>query len=171
MIEKGPLLTAAASLASLLAASGCMAIQPETPIDDNARLEFCRGVIDAIKPGDKHCGPYLSRLRGEVEAREKNEAKLKGQRDFYRSLDIQESCKRFIGQLMGRETDGMLSRLTSNDYTSATVFYVREDKTFWKYECKTDGNTIVWRAIHTHGPDKGLEGRWREEDRAPIASF
>lgn len=168
---KGSLVSATAFLACVLTGSGCMANQPKAPVDDNARLDFCRSVLEAIKPGDKLCGPYLSRLRDEVETRKKSDSMGKEQRDFYRALDIQGKCKKYIGQLMGRGTGGMVSRITSNDYTSATVAYMRNDNTFWMYECKTDGNTIVWRAIPTDGPEKGQAGRWREEDRAPINSL
>lgn len=148
-----------------------MTSQPKAPIDETARLDFCRSVIDAVKPGDKLCGPYLSRLRDEVKASIDAEARNQEQRNFYRSLDIQGQCKKFISQIMGRATNGMVSKVTSADFSSASVAYMREDDTFWKYECKTDGSTIVWRAIETNGPNKGQVGRWREEDRAQINSF
>ena len=148
-----------------------MASQPKAPMDETARLEFCKSVIDAIKPGDKLCGPYLSRLRSEAKARIEAEAKSQDRRNFYRSLDIQGQCKKFIGQIMGRPTDGMVATITTNDFSSASVAYMRDDDTFWMYECKTDGSTIVWRAIDTNVPSKGQAGRWREEDRTEINSF
>ena len=56
------------AVAVLLIAAGLVGCSAEKPLDPQAeakRLEFCRSVIDAVKPGDKTCGPYLEQLKRE----------------------------------------------------------------------------------------------------------
>ena len=56
---------AVAVLLFAVAAAGCVADKPLDPQAEAKRLEFCRSVIDAVKPGDPTCGPYLEQLRRE----------------------------------------------------------------------------------------------------------
>jgi hypothetical protein len=51
------------------------------------------------------------------------------------------------------------------------ISYIRaDDGKEWKYECKTDGSTIVWRGVDLFEPGGG-PGRWRDEDSRPISSI
>ncbi len=59
--------------AALLIAAAMASCSVEKPLDPEAeaqRLAFCRTVIDAVKPGDRICGPYLAQLK-----RERDQAK------------------------------------------------------------------------------------------------
>jgi hypothetical protein len=149
--------------------AGCSAENSLDPQAEAKRLAFCRTVIDAVKPGDKLCGPYLQQIEREKEQREMVEAKDRDERALYLSLNIPEKCKKMIGNLMGRPVEGMVARHFSGDIKSAIVAYSRDDGTVWTYECKTDGQTMVWRALNIS--ERELEGRWREEDRVPLSSL
>lgn len=88
-----------------------------------------------------------------------------------KTLDIPGKCKALISNLMGRPVDIMASQYPSGgDTNMAFVSYMRNDGTTWKYQCKTDGSTIVWRGVDIDGPGSG-PGRWRNEDRVPLSSL
>lgn len=160
------------AVAVLLIAAGLVGCSAEKPLDPQAeakRLEFCRSVIDAVKPGDKTCGPYLERIEKEKKQREITEAASRNRRSFYLSLNVPDKCKKMISNLMGRPVEGMTGSHVRADVTSAIVAYSRDDGTVWIYECKTDGKTMVWRALSTS--EREPAGRWREEDRVPLSSL
>lgn len=54
-----------AALVIVAVLTGCSAEKPLDPQATEKRLAFCRSVIDAVKPGDKTCGPYLEQLKRE----------------------------------------------------------------------------------------------------------
>jgi hypothetical protein len=88
-----------------------------------------------------------------------------------KALDIPGKCKAFIASLMGRPAETMSYQYPSDgDMSMVFVSYMRDDGTVWKYQCKTDGQTIVWRGVDVDGPGSG-PGRWREEDRVPLSSL
>jgi hypothetical protein len=149
--------------------AGCSAENSLDPQAEAKRIAFCRSVIDAVKPGDDLCGPYLQQIKKEKELRRAAESKSRDKRAFYLSLNIPEKCKRMISNVMSYPVEGMIARHFSRDITSAIVAYSRDDGTVWTYECKTDGQTMVWRTLNTSGPE--FEGRWREEDRVPLSSL
>jgi hypothetical protein len=88
------------------------------------------------------------------------------------TVDVAEKCKAFIGKLMGRPTETMIAQYPPGESKNimAFVHYERDDGTIWRYQCLTDGETIVWRGLDIDGPGSG-PGRWREEDRVPISSL
>jgi hypothetical protein len=88
-----------------------------------------------------------------------------------KALDIPGQCKVFIASLMGRPVEKLSYQHPSyGDMSMVFVSYMRDDGTAWKYQCKTDGQTIVWRVVDVDGPGSG-PGRWREEDRVPLSSL
>jgi hypothetical protein len=56
---------AVAVLLIAAASAGCSAEKPLDPQAEAKHLAFCRSVIDAVKPGDPTCGPYLAQLKRE----------------------------------------------------------------------------------------------------------
>jgi hypothetical protein len=72
---------------------------------------------------------------------------------------------------MGRPVEIMTAQYPSEgDPSMAFVSYIRDDGTIWKYQCKTDGQTMVWRGVDIFSPGGG-PGRWREEERVPLSSL
>lgn len=70
------------------------------------------------------------------------------------------ACKKAIAELMGKETSIMSGSVVSDSI--ARVSYKRpDDGKLFKYECKFDGNQIIWRGIDIDGYSKG-PGRWRD---------
>lgn len=62
------------AFAALLIAAAMASCSVEKPLDPEAeaqRLAFCRTVIDAVKPGDRICGPYLAQLKQEQQTASK----------------------------------------------------------------------------------------------------
>ena len=85
--------------------------------------------------------------------------------------DLAVKCKALISGLMGRPVEIMTAlHPFDGDEAIAFVSYERDDASVWKYQCKTDGRTIVWRGVDIDGPGSG-PGRWREEDRVPLSSL
>ncbi|NMZ58316.1 hypothetical protein HBO25_06240 [Pseudomonas nitroreducens] len=56
---------------------------------------------------------------------------------------------------MGRNTKGMKSSSASS---SVQISYRRDDGNLYKYQCKIDDTSAVWRAFLS---DTGTWGRWR----------
>ena len=87
------------------------------------------------------------------------------------SLEIPRRCKSLISSTMGRPVEIMTAQYPSEgDPSMAFVSYIRDDGTIWKYQCKTDGQTMVWRGVDIFSPGGG-PGRWREEERVPLSSL
>jgi hypothetical protein len=57
----------AASLVITAALFGCSGKNPLNAQEEAKRVAFCATVIDAIKPDDKHCGPYIEKARQELQ--------------------------------------------------------------------------------------------------------
>jgi hypothetical protein len=84
-------------------------------------------------------------------------------------VDLASACKRFVGELMGRDPEIM--KAVDNGTQVVSVSYARPaDGKLWKYECKVDGEMIIWRGVDVFGPGQG-PGRWRVEDAKPLVSF
>lgn len=148
----------------VLALAGCTVQPPPNPQAEADRIAFCKSVIDVVKPGDPKCGKYLAKLKGEQSALQSRQAALQ-------QIDVASKCKTLIGQLMGRPVEIMVSRYPDpGNRGNVLVSYQRDDGTFWSYECNTDGQTIVWRAIDIDGLGTG-PGRWREEDRVRLSTL
>lgn len=80
-----------------------------------------------------------------------------------------EKCKRYIGAIMGRSSEGMNTVSESEDLVR--IEYERDsDGKRFTYECATLGDNIVWRGIDIFSPGEG-PGRWRKEDARPIGSI
>ena len=77
-------------------------------------------------------------------------------------------CKKYIGEVMGRDPQDMNSDYTNQSLRVVGISYVRGgDGTVWRYECKSDGTNIFWRTVN--GTGAGQEpGRWRTEDSRPL---
>jgi hypothetical protein len=69
---------AVAVLLIATAVTGCMAEKPFDQQAEAKRLEFCRSVIDAVKPNSPICGPYLDQLKREREQPPQDAAKTEG---------------------------------------------------------------------------------------------
>ena len=58
-----------------------------------------------------------------------------------------------------------------DDGSLVAISYIRsDDQKLFKYECKLDGENIVWRGEDIFAPDEGL-GRWRDEDAKPVSAL
>lgn len=86
-------------------------------------------------------------------------------------IDFYQACKKYVGEIMGRDVASMSSDYSDLSQGIVGISYIRsDDGKMFKYECKTDGRTIVWRGIDIFGPGQG-PGRWRDEDSRPMASY
>ena len=113
----------------------------------SALLNHNHAVNGDISPASKHASDQVSGT------------------DFYRA------CKKYVGDIMGRDVASMSSDYSDGSAGIAGISYIRsDDGKLFKYECKTDGQTIVWRGIDVFGPGQG-PGRWRDEDSRPVASY
>lgn len=72
---------------------------------------------------------------------------------------------------MGRPISSMKIDRVEEGGTLVALSYTRsDDGKLFKYECKLDGDNIVWRGVDIFGPGEG-PGRWRDEDAKPISSL
>ncbi len=85
------------------------------------------------------------------------------------SADLTNYCKQLVDDVMGRDPNIMLTGQVTADIVS--ISYVRaDDAKEFKYQCKEEGGTIVWRGVDIFQPGEG-PGRWRNEDARPISIF
>lgn len=79
-------------------------------------------------------------------------------------------CKDLVGDIMGRSPSSMSTDYFRPGLNLVGISYIRSsDGKLWKYECTSDGSSIVWRGVDIFGPGEG-HGRWREEDRRSLKS-
>ena len=86
-------------------------------------------------------------------------------------VDLSSACKKYIGELMGRPVSSMNIDRVEDDGSLVAISYVRsDDQKIFKYECKLDGENIVWRGVDIFAPGEG-PGRWRDEDARPVSAL
>jgi len=86
-------------------------------------------------------------------------------------IDLGSACKKYISERMGRPVASMRVDGSETSEGLVAISYVRnDDQKLFKYECKLDGDNIVWRGVDIFGPGEG-PGRWREEDAKPLSSL
>jgi hypothetical protein len=86
-------------------------------------------------------------------------------------INLGSACKKYISELMGRPVALMRVDRSETSEGSVSISYVRnDDQKLFKYECKLEGDNIVWRGVDIFGPGEG-PGRWREEDAKPVSSL
>ena len=86
-------------------------------------------------------------------------------------VDLGSACKKYIGELMGRPVSSMNIDRVEDDGSLVAISYVRsDDQKIFKYECKLDGENIVWRGVDIFAPGEG-PGRWRDEDARPVSAL
>lgn len=154
-------LAVAALIATALAA--CGPSPAEKAAEEKRRREFCKTVLDVTSSADKLCGRYYAGLMAEKKAKESNNAK---------AMELlPEKCKRYIGELMGRDPASMTSDYTRPEEKIVGISYARQDdgKRF-KYECIINGESIVWRGVDIFSEGEG-PGRWRNEDAKGLSSI
>jgi hypothetical protein len=154
-------LAATVLIATALAA--CGPNPAEKAAEEKRRLEFCKTVLDVTGPTDKLCGRFYAGLIAEKKAREQNNAR--------EIALLPEKCKKYIGELMGRDPASMTINYERSGEKIVGISYARQDdgKTF-KYECTINGNSIVWRGVDVFSPGEG-PGRWRNEDAKALSSI
>ena len=80
-------------------------------------------------------------------------------------------CRKYIGEVMGREPASMSTDYERNGEKIVGISYIRQDDgKLFKYECTINGETIVWRGVDIFRQGEG-PGRWRNEDAKPLSSF
>ena len=86
-------------------------------------------------------------------------------------VDLSSACKKYIGELMGRSVSSMNVDRVDDDGSLVAISYIRsDDQKLFKYECKLDGENIVWRGVDIFAPGEG-PGRWRDEDAKPVSAL
>lgn len=86
-------------------------------------------------------------------------------------VDLSSACKKYIGEIMGRPVSSMNVDRVEEDGSLVAISYIRsDDQKSFKYECKLDGENIVWRGVDIFAPGEG-PGRWRDEDAKPISEI
>ena len=86
-------------------------------------------------------------------------------------VDLSSACKKYIGELMGRPVSSMNIDRVEDDGSLVAISYVRsDDQKLFKYECKLEGENIVWRGVDIFAPGEG-PGRWRGEDAKPVSAL
>jgi hypothetical protein len=85
--------------------------------------------------------------------------------------NLSTKCKNYIGEIMGRSPESMSVDHEEDPGRLVGISYIRDDdgKQF-KYECKTDGTSIVWRGVDIFAAGEG-PGRWRDEDAKPVSAL
>ncbi len=156
---------------------------PVKDVNQSAKAEEC-----IMNPSNAICkdinystlDPDLSdRLRAAVLAHESTIANKKNNGITSKQLSARlvstaqlfDACKKYISELMGREKSIMNSDYDQKAEGIVGISYIRsDDQTLFEYECRSDGNNIVWRGVNIFGPNDG-PGRWRDEDIKPIADY
>lgn len=77
------------------------------------------------------------------------------------AFDNHELCKAAISFVMQRPVNTMVSMRSKAD--SPEIFYTREDGSRHRYNCKFEGNKIIWRAYFDDPVQVGW-GRWRDHE-------
>lgn len=72
-----------------------------------------------------------------------------------------ELCKAAISSEMGRKVKIMKTLKSSDELPE--IEYVRDDGDSFKYQCRIQGDKVVWRAYFNDHLKKGW-GRWRDTD-------
>jgi hypothetical protein len=86
-------------------------------------------------------------------------------------VDLGSACKKYIGELMGRPVSSMNVDRVEDDGSLVAISYIRsDDQKLFKYECKLDGENIVWRGVDLFAPGEG-PGRWRDEDAKSVSTL
>lgn len=85
------------------------------------------------------------------------------------AFDNHELCKAAISSVMGRPVNSMISMRSKAD--SPEIFYTRkEDGSKHRYNCKFEGNKIIWRAYFDDPVQVGW-GRWRVSEFDPVIMY
>lgn len=84
------------------------------------------------------------------------------------TFDNYELCKAAISSVMGRPVNSMISMRSKSD--SPEIFYTKEDGAKHRYNCKFEGNKIIWRAYFDDPVQVGW-GRWRDSDLDPVIMY
>jgi len=89
-----------------------------------------------------------------------------------RDNDLVDKCKSYISGIMGQPTSIMDSSPGGSEADDiARISYRRPaDGKIFKYECRLDGNSIIWRGVDIFAQGEG-PGRWRHEDAKPISEI
>lgn len=84
---------------------------------------------------------------------------------------LPEKCKKYIGEIMGRDPISMTTDYERNAEKIAGISYIRQDDgKLFKYECTINGDSIVWRGVDLFRQGEG-PGRWRTEDAKALSSI
>lgn len=84
---------------------------------------------------------------------------------------LPEKCKKYIGEIMGRDPGSMTTDYERIAEKIAGISYTRQDDgKLFKYECTINGDSIVWRGVDLFGQGEG-PGRWRTEDAKALSSI
>ncbi len=84
---------------------------------------------------------------------------------------LPEKCKKYIGEIMGRDPGSMTTDYERNAEKIAGISYTRQDDgKLFKYECTINGDSIVWRGVDIFRQGEG-PGRWRSEDAKAFSSI
>jgi hypothetical protein len=155
-------ITAAAIIAAA-ALSGCGPSPEEKAAQEKKQIAFCRNVLDVISPTDKTCGRFYAELIAEKKANAQKIAEA--------MEELPSKCKKYIGELMGREPSSMTTNYENPSDSIVGISYARQDDgKIFKYECTTKDGSIIWRGIDIFYEGEGA-GRWRTEDARPISSL
>lgn len=85
------------------------------------------------------------------------------------AFDNHDLCKAAISSVMGRPVNSMVSMRSKAD--SPEIFYTRkEDGSKHRYNCKFQGNKIIWRAYFDDPVPVGW-GRWRDHELDPVIMY
>lgn len=84
------------------------------------------------------------------------------------TFDNYELCKAAISSVMGRPVDSMISMRSKSE--SPEIFYTKEDGAKYRYNCKFEGNKIIWRAYFDDPVQVGW-GRWRDSELDPVIMY
>lgn len=136
-------------------------------LDPDLSFEFDK----FIKKRDQGIKNAQSKQSKQKEIIAENRSAEKAALDAEELALLPEKCKKYIGEIMGRDPGSMTTDYERNAEKIAGISYTRQDDgKLFKYECTINVDSIVWRGVDLFRQGEG-PGRWRNEDARPLSSF